>query len=123
MMNIKRYAVLLLLPLSMLLLLAAAQADDSSTTPPADAPAAPETIKPQGSARMPVDDSAIIEQVKREFRQDAQLVTESINVDSNQGVVTLSGNLSSGDRIARAVQFAANVPGVKSIRNMMTTSP
>ena len=55
--------------------------------------------------------------VKTALANDVGLKTLIINVDSDDGVVTLRGSVDSADTKSRAEQIAKKVDGVKSVKN------
>ena len=48
---------------------------------------------------------------------DSQVKGTQINVDSNNGIVTLSGSVATASEKMRAEQLAHNVDGVKAVTN------
>ena len=62
-------------------------------------------------------DTAITAGVKAALLGDASLKANEIDVDTDQGVVRLSGFVSSADDVAAAAAAARTVRGVKSVRN------
>ncbi|MGH7385472.1 MAG: BON domain-containing protein, partial [Candidatus Rokuibacteriota bacterium] len=58
------------------------------------------------------------QQVKNRFEKDAKL--KSVDVRTDNGVVTLQGRLPSITDSARASQMAREVPGVRAVRNDTT---
>jgi hyperosmotically inducible periplasmic protein len=73
-----------------------------------------------GSVKKVVEakDDEITKQVKSRFKADPKL--KSIDVRTDNGVVTLQGKLPSITDSARASQMAREVPGVRSVRNDTT---
>lgn len=73
-----------------------------------------------GTAKKLVDvkDDEITQQVKHRFDRDAKL--KSLDVRTDNGVVTLTGRLPNITDSARASQMAREVPGVRSVRNDTT---
>jgi hyperosmotically inducible protein len=73
-----------------------------------------------GSAKKVVEakDDEITKQVKNRFKADSKL--KSLDVRTDNGVVTLQGKLPSIMDSARASQKAREVPGVRSVRNDTT---
>ncbi|PYM24266.1 MAG: hypothetical protein DMD78_09540 [Candidatus Rokuibacteriota bacterium] len=69
-----------------------------------------------------IDDAAIVAEVKTKLTADKLSNLTKIDVKSESGVVTLGGTVDSADRRARAAQIAANVNGVKSVRNNIDVS-
>jgi osmotically-inducible protein OsmY len=63
-------------------------------------------------------DDDITKQVKERFKADPKL--KSLDVRTDNGVVTLQGKLPSITDSARASQVAREVPGVRSVRNDVT---
>jgi hyperosmotically inducible protein len=74
----------------------------------------PESAKKMVEAK----DDEITKQVKAKFKADPKL--KSLDVRSDNGVVTLQGKLPSITDSARASQMAREVPGVRSVRNDTT---
>ncbi|MEX2220159.1 MAG: BON domain-containing protein [Candidatus Rokuibacteriota bacterium] len=73
-----------------------------------------------GSAKRIVDvkDDEITQQVKNRFERDPKL--KSVDVRTDNGVVTLRGRLPNITDSARASQMAREVPGVRAVRNDTT---
>ncbi|HEU5188927.1 MAG TPA: BON domain-containing protein [Methylomirabilota bacterium] len=63
-------------------------------------------------------DDDITKQVKERFKADPKL--KSLDIRTDNGVVTLQGKLPSINDSARASQMAREVPGVRSVRNDTT---
>lgn len=63
------------------------------------------------------DDTGITAGVKAALLGDASLKANEIDVDTDQGVVRLSGFVSSADDVAAAAAAARTVRGVRSVRN------
>jgi osmotically-inducible protein OsmY len=63
-------------------------------------------------------DDDITKQVKSKFKGDARL--KSLDVRTDNGVVTLQGKLATINDSVRASQVAREVPGVRSVRNDTT---
>jgi osmotically-inducible protein OsmY len=64
-----------------------------------------------------VDDTGITAKVKAAIVADPRLKATEINVETYQGVVQLSGFVSSAEDVAAAAAAARTVKGVKSVRN------
>jgi len=64
-----------------------------------------------------VDDAAITSGVKAAIGQAPELRAAEIEVATREGVVQLSGFVSSADNVATAASVARTVKGVKSVRN------
>lgn len=67
-----------------------------------------------------LDDSVITAKVKAEIFNDPSLRALEISVRSNDGVVVLSGDVSSMRNADRAVEIARHVAGVRSVKNKLT---
>lgn len=64
-----------------------------------------------------IDDAAITTKVKAAIFADRMLKVMQIKVDTDKGVVHLSGTVGSKQAIARATHVAGKVKGVKSVTN------
>lgn len=62
-------------------------------------------------------DAQITSDVQTKFSQDSGLSTKQIGVQSDKGVVTLSGNVDDNAQRDAAARQAASVPGVKEVVN------
>ncbi|KGK43381.1 transporter [Nitrincola sp. A-D6] len=78
--------------------------------------AAPEKQQTVGAY---IDDTTITTRVKATILEDPELRVNEINVETFDGVVQLSGFVSSQTEINRAVRVTRNVEGVKSVKNDM----
>lgn len=65
------------------------------------------------------EDGWITTKIKSEFVLDKTVSATEIHVNTDNGVVHLSGVARTQDEANRAVQIARNVKGVKSVRNEM----
>jgi hypothetical protein len=72
-----------------------------------------------GCSRKP-DDSKISSDIQSKFSQDSGLASKQISVQSNNGVVTLSGAVDDDSQRDVAGRDAASVPGVKEVVNNLT---
>ena len=70
-----------------------------------------------GPAVQAVDDATITAGVKAAIVRDPALEVTEIDVGTEQGVVKLSGFVSSADSVAAAASVARTVKGVKMVRN------
>ena len=87
----------------------------SSTT------AAPNTATtPTGQAPAPADDAALTQQVKTAPQGDPALRSQSIDVDTRNATVTLTGSVDSAASKAKANEVAAGVSGVASVIDHLT---
>lgn len=64
-----------------------------------------------------VDDATITAQVKRDLVRDADIKGMQIDVDTNRGVVTLTGTVPTDDVKDRAEDIAEGTKGVKDVQN------
>jgi hyperosmotically inducible protein len=76
------------------------------------------TTKQEGTSEY-IDDSVITTKVKAAILNDPMLKVTEINVETYKGIVQLSGFVTSNSAANRAVQVAAQVSGVKSVKNDM----
>lgn len=67
-----------------------------------------------------LDDSVITVKVKSALMTDEQTRADQISVNTNKGVVQLSGYVGSADEQAHAAEVARNVEGVQSVVNDTT---
>jgi hyperosmotically inducible protein len=74
------------------------------------------TDNPAAATRQ-TDDAAITAGVRAALLGDASLKASEIDVDTDQGVVRLSGFVGSADDVAAAAAAARTVKGVRSVRN------
>jgi hyperosmotically inducible periplasmic protein len=66
-----------------------------------------------------VDDGWITTKVKSEFAIDKLVSATNIRVNTDNGVVHLSGPAKNQAEANRAIEIARNVKGVRSVRNAM----
>ena len=89
--------------------------------PPAEVPAPgarlPEGEKTRRTIGQIIDDAGIVAEVTAKLAADKFSNLTRIDVKSEAGAVTLSGNVDSAERRARAAQIAASVNGVKTVFN------
>lgn len=64
-----------------------------------------------------IDDAWITTKVKAMLLKDSGLAGLKVDVDTKDGVVTLSGHAKSGQQIDQAVRIASGIKGVKEVRN------
>lgn len=84
--------------------------------------AAPDTAQAMPGAGQPVDDAQITSRVSASLMGDKELNKVQIDVDTRDGVVTLSGPVPSSTVKARANEIAKTVKDVKSVNNQLTVS-
>lgn len=76
-----------------------------------------------GACKSGPDDAALTATVKTKLAADPATPATSINVDTKQGVVTLSGTVESDAAKTKAESIAKGVEGVKSVTNNLTVQP
>jgi hyperosmotically inducible periplasmic protein len=91
-----------------------ARTDSTMTTPPS--PSGQTAGQKAGNA---VSDSTITAQVKTALAADPQLSALRIEVDTNNGVVTLTGPAPDEQSKSRATQVAAGPKGVMRVENRL----
>ena len=69
------------------------------------------------------DDATLTGKVKASIASDSRLSTAPVNVETKDGVVTLTGTVNSAADKSRAEQLARSVEGVKSVTNNLTARP
>jgi hyperosmotically inducible protein len=74
------------------------------------------------SAGGKADDSKITSMVLKGFKADKELNPLRIDVDSREGVVTLSGSVPTAAARARAGEIARNVKDVRSVNDQLTVN-
>ncbi len=68
-----------------------------------------------------VDDATLTTKVKTALVSDNILSLFQISVESNKGMVTLSGAVDKPETIQRAIRLASAVPGVKGLNLQLQT--
>ncbi|HEY4128355.1 MAG TPA: BON domain-containing protein [Gammaproteobacteria bacterium] len=68
----------------------------------------------------PVDDAALTSNVQATLANTPGVNANEINVQSSEGVVTLSGDVDSASAASAAVQATQGVSGVSSVHNDLT---
>ena len=97
----------------------------SSATAPSsatshDAARAGATASGTESVKESVEDAAITTKVKSAFATDSQVSAMNIHVDTDRGVVRLSGNAKNRAEADKAVRIARDTKGVVSVTNDIT---
>jgi osmotically-inducible protein OsmY len=69
-----------------------------------------------------VEDASITAAVKMKFANDETVSASKIDVDTRDGMVTLTGTVSSQNEADRALELARTVSGVKMVHNNLTIS-
>ena len=70
-------------------------------------------------AQGPVDDASITSKVKAKLAADGDINPFNINVDTNEGVVTLQGQVKKAEIRTRAERYARETGGVKKVINLV----
>src|SRR6266851_5006685 len=86
------------------------------------------TVVSHGSAQAPppnrnVADSRLTVKINTALWSDLRFPGKPISVDTQDGAVTLSGQVRNAAARSRAVELARAVPGVRSVRNELTSAP
>jgi hyperosmotically inducible periplasmic protein len=66
-----------------------------------------------------MEDAAITARVKTALLNDQQISATKIDVTTADGVVTMSGTVSSRAEEARAIELARQTPGVKDVKSTL----
>lgn len=70
-----------------------------------------------------IDDSALTASVKSALMANDNVRSLDIDVETNNGVVQLSGDVTSQTQIDQALQVARGVSGVREVENRLTVKP
>ena len=73
--------------------------------------------------KTPVSDDAIVDQVRVKIADDSEVGGQPIQVDSHNGVVVLTGKVTSDKLKAKVEKIAKKVKGVTGVDNKLTISP
>ena len=74
------------------------------------------------SAGAYIDDATITTKVKAAFLADSQLKATRVSVETDHGVVQLTGAVDSKDQESQAVNDATKISGVKSVKDLLTVN-
>lgn len=66
-----------------------------------------------------VDDAQIVTRLKSEFAADKDISAMAIDVDSKEGMVTLSGTVTNSEAKVKADRIARGMKDVKSVNNQL----
>jgi osmotically-inducible protein OsmY len=66
-----------------------------------------------------VDDATITTRVKTSLMNEPGVAAQNIGVQTNGGVVTLSGNVKSADEEQHAISAARKVEGVRDVKSQL----
>jgi hyperosmotically inducible periplasmic protein len=102
-----------------------AQSSQQPDRPKRDTSAAPgETQSTKdGNATRFVDDAVITTRIKVEYAKDDLVQATRISVNTDKGVVRLSGVAASQAEVDKAIAIAKNTEGVTSVRNEIKIEP
>lgn len=75
------------------------------------------------SAGERVDDAALVTSVRAELATNTNVAASNIDVDAQNGVVTLSGTVKTQAARQEAERVARSVDGVRSVRNELQVQP
>jgi hyperosmotically inducible protein len=70
-----------------------------------------------------IDDAGITTRVKTAFINDPVVGAARIDVDTFNGVVTLSGRVKSKEEEAKAIQLAKSIQGVVDVKSTLQVQP
>jgi hyperosmotically inducible protein len=70
-----------------------------------------------------IDDATITTRVKTALLNDPAVAGLKIDVDTFQGLVTLSGRVESRDEESKAVAIARRTPGVRDVKSTLQVNP
>lgn len=91
--------------------------ESSGASRPGSAAESGSTAQRAGRA---IDDSVITTKAKSALLADTTVKGTEINVDTNKGVVTLSGTADTDQQRERAASIVRGIDGVKSVENKVT---
>lgn len=74
---------------------------------------------PQG---LPPDDTSITQAVMQKLQTQPETASEKIDVDTRQGVVTLSGTVKTAEQKDEVLQIARNTQGVQGVEDRLTVA-
>jgi osmotically-inducible protein OsmY len=72
---------------------------------------------------IPIDDASITARVKTVLLNDTQIGARGIEVQTDAGIVTMSGVVRTADEEQRALTLARQVEGVREVRSSLQVSP
>jgi len=81
------------------------------------------SANPPGSSTQVVDDVTITNNVEAALTNAPGVNSGQVNVQTSDGVVTLSGDVNSSAAASSAVSAAQGVNGVSSVKNDLNVSP
>ncbi len=78
---------------------------------------APSATSTTEKVKESLEDAAITTKIKADFATDKQVSALKIHVDTDNGVVTLSGDAKTKEEADKAVSIAKSTKGVMSVKN------
>lgn len=93
--------------------------DTRSDTSAMGAPGTPAAPGADTTLGQKVDDAQIVTKIKGEFALDKDISAMAIDVDSKDGMVTLSGTVPNSEAKVRADEIAKSMKDVKSVNNQL----
>ena len=97
-------------------------ADRSANPSVADRSVTTGTPTTPGATAAKPDDAAIKTQVKAKLQDQAAAGLDRVNVESNDGVVRLTGTVQQPEMKERAAELARNIDGVRQVVNEIKVS-
>jgi hyperosmotically inducible protein len=91
----------------------------SSTARQSDTTSQPSTSSQSGTTSV-VGDSTITAKVKSAIIAEPDLSALDIKVNTDNGVVTLTGSVDNSQKVQKAAQVAQAIDGVKSVNNQLS---
>ena len=90
---------------------------------PQSAPAEPATDadKLKAETKLHPDDQTLVDRVESEIFRDRKKVKGKVNINAEEGVVVLRGELESQDLIDDLVKAVHEVDGVRNVENLLHT--
>jgi hyperosmotically inducible protein len=76
-------------------------------------------LSPKNTSQRVIQDTNITTKVKTKLANDSALNLFKIDVDTQQGIVTLTGNVPTEDRKRRASDLTTSVDGVRMVENFL----
>jgi hypothetical protein len=77
-------------------------------------------VSPEQSAAPAADSAQIVAAVKSKLVADREIFASKIQVNADQGIVTLTGSVGSSALLSRAIQLALETEGVNRVVSLLT---
>ena len=107
---------------------AAQQSQAQTSAPPATdggssaANANPSSPSDAGALKSTVEDTTVTAKVKAALLASDGIQATDISVETQQGVVILTGKVADASQVKRAAEIAQGIEGVRAVDNRLTTS-